>query len=76
MERVIWRGWNGLWGGWTRRWAWLTYLGDGWYEVRWRGGDWTDRDGRLRLRDSLAAVDALDLLLTTEVVGEWREIPV
>jgi hypothetical protein len=45
MAQVIWRGWNGQHGNFHRRWAWLEYLGDGWYQVRWRGGDWTDRDG-------------------------------
>lgn len=28
-----------------------------------------------RTGDSVKAVDALEQLLTTEVVGEWREIP-
>lgn len=76
MTQVIWRGWNGQWGAWNRRWAWLELLDDGRYQVRWRGGDFTDRDGSLRTADSVAAVDALEQLLTTEVIGEWREIPV
>jgi hypothetical protein len=75
MAQVMWRGWNGLHGNWARRWAWLEYLGDGWYQLRWRGGDYSDRDGRYRVRDSVKAVDALERLLTTEVIGEWREIP-
>lgn len=76
MAQVIWRGWNGLPGNLVRRWAWLEYLGDGWYRVRWRGGDYTDRDGQLRIRDSVKAVDALCELLADEPLGKWREIPV
>ena len=76
MAEVIWRGWNGLWGNLTRRWVWLELLDDGRYQVRWRGGDFTDRDGSLRTSDSVAAVNALEQLLTTEVIGEWREVPV
>lgn len=75
MVQVIARYWNGCWGNWNRRWVWLEYLGEGVYQVRWRGGDYSDRDGRLTVRDSVAAVDALDKLLTTEVIGSWREIP-
>lgn len=76
MAQVIWRGWNGLWGNWNRHWAWLELLDDGRYQVRWRGGDWTDRDGSLRTGDSVAAVDALCELLNGDEVGEWREIRV
>ena len=76
VAQVLGRYWNGCWGNLNRRWAWLELLDDGRYQVRWRGGDFTDQDGSLRTADSVAAVDALDKLLTTEVIGEWREVPV
>lgn len=69
------RGWNGLWGNWNRRWVRLEYVGDGWYELTWRGSDFADKAGRLRVRDSVKAVDHLCELLNTEVVGKWREVP-
>ena len=74
--QVLGRWWNGLWGNWTRRWVWLELLDNGQYQVRWRGGDWSDRDGHYRTPDSVEAVDAVCRLLDAEVVGDWREIPV
>lgn len=76
MTTVIWRGWNGQHGNLNRQWAWVEYLGDGWYQLRWRGGDYSDRDGRFTVRDSVKAIDALDELLADQPIGTWREIPV
>lgn len=75
MVQVIARYWNGLWGNWTRRWLWLEYLGDGWYQVRWRG-DWDGVDRTLRVNDSFAAITELGRIAETDPLGEWREIPV
>lgn len=68
------RWWNGQWGNWNRRWLWLEQLPDGRWQVRWRGGDWSDHDGSWRTRDSVRAVDVVCWLLEHEVVGEWREV--
>lgn len=68
------RWWNGSWGTGTRRDIWLEQLPDGRYRVRWRGGDWTDRDGRYITSSAWVA-----LLVCHELLGgpgTWREISV
>lgn len=55
--------WNGSWGGrYVRRDVWVERLDDGRYQVRWRGGEWRDRDGclwRVERVDAWAAVREL-----------------
>lgn len=46
--RVLAHWWNGAPGGLPRRDVWVELLDDGRYQVRWRGGEWRDRDGQYR----------------------------
>lgn len=64
--------WNGTWGTMTRRDVWLEQLDDGRFQVRWRGGDWRDRDGRYITRSPKVAVAAVRALLSTGT--GWREL--
>lgn len=70
---VLHHWWNGSWGSWTRRDVWLEELTDGRWLVRWRGGDWRDRDGRYVTSSPKTAVAVLRALLGEDLSG-WREI--
>jgi hypothetical protein len=65
--------WNGSWGGtYARRDVWVELLDDGRLQVRWRGGEWTDRDGTLWTDDKLKAWWAV-----RELIGdgtEWKRV--
>jgi hypothetical protein len=68
------RWWNGKPGRLTTRRIWLERLDDGRYQVRWRGEDWTDRDGRCwRVRREDA--DAVVAALMADELGGWRAEP-
>lgn len=61
--------WNGSWGSMTSRRVWVDVREDGRYDVRWRGGDWRDRDGWLTT-DEDGMLDALAQLLDSN--SEWK----
>jgi hypothetical protein len=65
--------WNGSWGGkYARRDVWVELLPDGRYQVRWRGGEWTDRDGTFWTDSKLAAWWAVK-----ELIGDgsdWKRV--
>lgn len=65
--------WNQSWGTMTRCDVWLEQLDDGRLQVRWRGGDWWDRDGCLRTADATVALDALRSLMG-EQPEVWRDL--
>lgn len=65
--------WNGSWGRLTRRDVWLEELPDGRFLVRWRGGDWWQRDGRYTTRSPKVAVAVLRQLLGEDRSG-WQQI--
>jgi hypothetical protein len=65
--------WNGSWGRLTRRDVWLEELPDGRFLVRWRGGDWWQRDGRYVTRSPRVAVAVLSALLGEDRAG-WQQI--
>jgi hypothetical protein len=54
-----------------RRDVWAERLDDGRFQVRWRGGEWTDRDGRYRTRDEKVALEAIKQLVGSPDEG-WR----
>jgi hypothetical protein len=67
--------WNGSWGGpHVRRDVWVDLLDDGRYQVRWRGGEWTERDGVLWATDKPAAWAAVQELLDDAGGGEWKRV--
>jgi hypothetical protein len=64
--------WNGLWGTRPRKDVWVEQLDDGRFQVRWRGGDWTDRDGicwRTTKAEAWAVVKRL-----LDDGGQWRRV--
>jgi len=65
--------WNGFWGGkYVRRDVRVELLDDGRYQVRWRGGEWTDRDGCYRTGNKLQAWAAVRELIDD---GEdWKRV--
>ena len=56
-------------GKYVRRDVWVELLDDGRYQVRWRGGEWTDRDGACWRTNKLAAWAAVMELLDDG--SEW-----
>jgi len=56
----------------VRRDVWVELFDDGQYQVRWRGGEWTDRDGSFRTRNKLRAWWAVKELIDD---GEdWKRV--
>jgi len=70
--------WNGLWGTRTRKDVWLEHHhDDGRFYVRWRGGQWRDRDGvcwRTTLSKAQAVVDALTHADAADPGDNWRRV--
>lgn len=64
--------WNRSWGTMARCDVWVGRLDDGQYLVRWRGGDWRDRDGRYWTPDIDAARDAVRSLIGDG--SEWTRV--
>jgi hypothetical protein len=52
--------------------VWVEKLSDGQYQVRWRGGDWRDRDGSFRAPDRGDAWAAVRQLLDNG--SDWQRI--
>jgi hypothetical protein len=65
--------WNGAGDKAARRDIWVDLLPDGRYLVRWRGGDWQDRDGRHIYSTREAARIAVQALLKHEP-ERWRRV--
>jgi hypothetical protein len=65
--------WNGSAQPATRRDVWVERLDDDRYRVRWRGGDWCDRDGLHVTASRQAAWDAVRALLGDEP-DSWRRL--
>ena len=59
----------------TRRDVWVEGLPDGRITIRWRGGAWTDRDGRYTTKSPETAIAALRALLVP-LPGrqQWKDI--
>lgn len=70
------RWWNGMWGGWHCRYVWLEQDERGGpFIVRWRGGDYTDRDGRYYSTDPERIIAALKTLMADDPRYIWRALP-
>jgi hypothetical protein len=74
MERVIKQLWNGKWGRLASKKIWLRQLADETYEVTWRGGDYTDRDGRLTAVRREVAEAAVRALREDAPDATWRDL--
>jgi hypothetical protein len=48
--------------------VWVEQLDEGRYQVRWRGGEWTDRDGSFRTGNKLEAWSAVK-----ELIGDGND---
>jgi hypothetical protein len=72
MERLG-HWWNGVAGGLARKDVWAERLDDGRFQVRWRGGEWLDRDGSYRTGDERVAVAAVRALVGARAEG-WRRL--
>lgn len=71
---LLYHWWNGRWGRWHRQDVWLEELPDGRWLVRWRGDDWTDREGRHVYTEPDEVIAALRELLGEDQAG-WKTLP-
>ena len=71
--RLIAHWWTGSYGSNSRRDVWVEGLVDGRLQVRWRGGDRRDRDGRHVTQSKRVAWDAVKALIRDEP-ERWRRI--
>jgi hypothetical protein len=55
--------------------TWAERLDDGRFQVRWRGGEWRDRDGSYRTGDERVAVAAVRALVGAREEG-WRRLSI
>lgn len=72
MTKILAHWWNQHHGGIVRKDVWVELLDTGRYQVRWRGGDWRDRDGTWRTHDKHAAWNTVKLL--TGDGGSWKRL--
>jgi hypothetical protein len=78
---VIWvvteHWWNGSWGTMTRRDVWLETSEHEVIRVRWRGGDWRDRDGVFHTTNPTVAINVLvELMGESPADNGWRRLTV
>jgi len=78
MIEVLEHWWNGSWGTMTRRDVWLEADDAGpLLRVRWRGGDWRDRDGIFDTTEPRVAVVVLvELLGERPADNGWQRLTV
>jgi len=69
--------WNGSWGTMTRRDVWLEAGDHQVFRVRWRGGDWRERDGVFHTTEARVAVNVLsELLGDVPTDNGWKRLNV